>query len=242
MTTYGPDFADVYNTHWHSWTHTLWPWLGEAVRSRVPEPRSWLDLCCGTGALLKYVTDAGYEAVGIDCSPHQLEYAAQNAPDADLLCADVREFALDRRFDVITCLYDSLNYITDPDDVALALKRAAEHLSDRGVFIFDVNTRDGLEDRWNRTATIREADRLIVMQSSFDAETERGTALITGFVREGDLWRRFDEEHVQRGYQAEGLEPMLDAAGLSHEALDGETFGTPCERCGRLFYVCQRRL
>ncbi len=62
---------------------------------------------------------------------------------------------------------------------------------------------------------------------------------MTGFVRQGDLWRRFDEEHIQRGYEANELEPMLDAAGLSHGPLDGETFEAPGERCGRLFYVCR---
>ncbi len=105
--------------------------------------------------LLRHATDAGYEAVGVDCSPHQLEYAANNAPDADLLCADVRVFAIDRRFDVITCLHDSLNCLTDPADVAVAIERAAEHLSEDGVFSFDVNTREGPEDRWNSTHAIR---------------------------------------------------------------------------------------
>lgn len=239
MTIYGPDFADVYNAHWHAWTDSLRPWLLKTVRSRAPQAHSWLDLCCGTGALLRYVVEAGYEATGVDASVHQLEHARTNAPDATVICGDIRDLSLDRRFDVITCLYDSLNYLTDPADVAAVVVRVAGHVSDRGVFIFDVNTRDGLEERWNTAGVISEPDRFVVNAASYDEQAERGRCVITGFVREGNLWRRFDEEHIQRGYQAEELEPMLAAAGLGYESLDGETFEAPGERCGRLFYVCR---
>jgi len=185
--------------------------------------------------------EAGYEPTGVDCSVHQLRHARRNAQNAHLVCADIRELALARRFDVITCMFDSLNYLTEPADLARALKRIAAHLTESGLFIFDVNTWEGLQDRWRAMSAFRDPGRLILVDSSFDEEAGLGHCLITGFLREGNLWRRFDEEHIQRGYRGAEIDAMPADAGLSFEKLDGHSLAEPGERCGRLLYVCEPR-
>jgi len=240
VNTYGPLFSRVYDREWAFWAEHLWPFLSAKVGETCPRARTWLDLCCGGGHLLKRICEAGYLGVGLDLSPHQLTFARRNAPAAKLVHADVRAFEFRMRFDVITCTFDSLNYLTQPQDLAGVFARAARHLAEGGLFIFDMNVFEGLQDAWNRTSTIScGADRLTVT-TSFDPETAIGRALITGFAVEGDTSPTFVEEHIERGYRAHEVEEMLTAEGFAFEKLDGHSLEPPEERSARLLYVCGR--
>ena len=190
--------------------------------------------------MLKLVCEDGYEAVGVDASRHQLAHARRNAPGAKLVVADIRELALGRRFDVVTCLFDSLNYLTGKKDLVRAFRKAKGHLSAGGLFAFDMNTFEGLEDAWCRTSATHERDLTLVVESSFDAKRALGRCVITGFVRERRLHRRFREEHVERGYRAGEIEDLLGRAGFSFRKYDGNRLGRARKRSGRLLYLCQR--
>ena len=182
---YGKDFADVYGRAWFNYSRMVWPFISHVVRKRTPQAHTWLDLCCGTGRLLELLEGTGIAATGLDVSRHQLAIARRNAPSARLVRADVRSFRLGRRFDVVTCLFDSLNYLTTKGDLAQALSNVRRHLSPGGIFVFDVNTFEGLEDGW-RTATVkRDKGYFVVVEPSFDDRTALGRAHITGFVKEG---------------------------------------------------------
>lgn len=240
MGIYGKDFAALYSEGWAWFGPWVWPFLSSTVARRSPNANSWLDLCCGGGSLLKLVCDAGFQAVGLDRSRHQLRHARRSAPGARLVQSDVRAYDLDREFDVITCMFDSLNYLTTKKDLERAFRCARRHLADGGVFVFDVNTFEGLQDNWCSTAAIRAPGRLTVVESSFEEKHARGRCLITGFVKKGRLWRRFEEEHIQRGYLAEEVDGLLERSGFAQRKYDGRTFGRPRKRSGRLFYVCWR--
>ncbi len=235
---YGKDFAAVYNDRWLDFGARMWPFVSRAVARQNPGARAWLDLCCGTGTLLRLLCEHGFEAVGLDASAHQLKHARRNAPGARLVRADVRSFRLPGQFDVITCLFDSLNYLSTKRDLARALRRVRQHLAQGGLFIFDVNTFAGLQDRWCRTSTMREPGRMVIVETSFNEKRALGRCLITGFVKEGRRWRRFDEEHIQRGYRPDEVAELLTRVGLAFRQYDGRTFSRPRQRSGRLLYVC----
>ncbi len=240
MAFYGKDFAEAYNEKWAFWGPKMWPFLSKVVAERNPDARNWLDLCCGAGSLLKLVCEHGFTAVGLDISPHLLKYAKENAPGATVVRADVREFSLSDRFDVTTCLFDSLNYLTTKKDLYRAFRRAWCHLSTKGLFAFDMNTFDGLQRNWCRTTVGREPRRVIIAEASFNEKKALGRSLITGFVKQGRLYRRFEEEHIQRGYTAQEIEDLLTRAGFAFIKWDGDTLGKPRRKSARLLYICQR--
>ncbi len=241
MDAYGKDFSALYNNRWGFYGVKMWPFLSEVIGRHQPEAETWLDLCCGAGSLLEMVCENGFSATGVDISRHQLKYARENAPCAKLVHADVREFSLPEKFDVITCMFDSLNYLTTKRDLTRAFRRARHHLHDEGLFIFDVNTFEGLRSRWCSVSTIREPDRMVIMDGSFDERRALGRSLITGFIKEGRLWRRFEEEHVERGYTAQELDDLLEGTGFSFRKYDSERLSRPRKDSARLLYVCRRQ-
>jgi SAM-dependent methyltransferase len=104
-----------------------------------PTASSLLELGCGTGAVLN-----GLSAVdslsGMDISPGMLDIARSRLPDAQFIQGDISSFDLGRKFDVIVCTYDVLNHLTEFDRWAACFACACEHLTEGGLFIFDVNT------------------------------------------------------------------------------------------------------
>jgi len=238
VSIYGKEFAAVYNDQWAFWGSKMWPFLEKVAAAQNPDARTWLDLCCGCGSLLKFVCESGFAAVGVDVSPHQLKHAKKNAPGATYVRSDVRRFSLGRKFDVITCLFDSLNYLTRKKDLERVFRAVRRHLESGGLFAFDVNTFEGLQDQWCETSVRRARGRTVIIKTSFDEKRALGRCLVTGFLKEGRLYRRFEEEHIERGYRAGEIEDLLARAGLTFEKYDGYVLSAPQPRSGRLLYLC----
>lgn len=238
---YGKDFAFIYSEKWAFWGPKMWDFLSPIIREQVPNAITWLDLCCGTGSLLHLASDAGFDTTGVDISKYQIEHARHRIPNARLIVDDIRQLSLNCDFDVITCMFDSLNYLTTKHDLLKAFRKAKHHLAQGGIFVFDMNTFEGLQDQWCKTSTIYERDLTLIVETSFDAKRALGCCLITGFVRDGKLYRRFQEEHLERGYRAEEIEDLLYAVGFQFKKFDGYSLGRPRKRSGRLLYLCMNK-
>ena len=117
--------------------------LVERVRGYVdrylPAAESLLELGCGTGAVLAGLAP-GLRVAGVDRSPEMLAAAARNATTASLVEADITAFSLGTRFDVVICVFDTLNHLPAFDSWVKAFGRVHDHLAEGGLFVFDVNT------------------------------------------------------------------------------------------------------
>lgn len=241
MTIYGKDFAGVYNEKWAFWAPKIWPFISGIIKKKTPHAKTWLDLCCGTGSLLKLVCKNGFTATGVDISKHQLKHAKHNAPCAKLHNQDLRNLSIQQKFNVITCMFDSLNYLTKKRDLLKVFQRTKHHLAQDGIFIFDMNTFEGLQDCWCRISTTYEKNLTLIVETSFNPKQAIGHCLITGFAAEGQLFRKFQEKHIERGYKAQEIEALLDKAGFSFKKYDGNNFNCPKKRSARLLYVCEKK-
>jgi predicted TPR repeat methyltransferase len=109
------------------------------VQKHHPEASTVLELACGTGSVLKQL-DSDYEVSGVDLSEKMLEIAARKVPRARLIRADMTRVVLDERFDVVLCVYDSINHLLKFGQWEAVFERAHAHLEEGGIFVFDVNT------------------------------------------------------------------------------------------------------
>lgn len=117
-----------------------------------PGAASLLELGCGTGSILARLTDVP-SLTGLDRSSEMLAIAGRKVPRARLVQADMSSFSLGRRFDVVICVFDSLNHLLTFDAWRSTFDAVHTHLADDGLFIFDVNTvgelrRLGAEPPW----------------------------------------------------------------------------------------------
>lgn len=228
--------ASVPYQAWADYLERLW-------RKHGQRPRRVLDLACGTGTVSRLLTERGYVLTGVDLSGGMLDVARQKAEEARLAIPftqqDAAELNLDGPpFDAIVCLFDSLNYILEPDRLQAAFGRVGAHLAPGGSFIFDVNTEVALaEGMFNQSCTRRNEPLHYRWRSSYDPQTRLCTVRMAFSYDPGDGIRQaFTEVHRQRAYGKEELAEWLRAAGFSEVVFyDGYTTERPKKRTDRLF-------
>jgi SAM-dependent methyltransferase len=115
--------------------------LGAIERHR-PGATSVLELGCGTGSILDHLTSlpTSPSLTGMDRSPEMLAVASTKVPGARLLLGDIAAFQLGERFDVVICVFDTLNHLPTFEAWQSVFDAVHGHLADGGLFIFDVNT------------------------------------------------------------------------------------------------------
>lgn len=115
----------------------------ELMERHCPGARTVLELACGTGSILAQLR-SGYEVTGLDRSREMLALAAVKLPGVRLVESDMTRFSLGERFDVVLCVYDSINHLLEFAEWEALFDRAREHLNEGGVFVFDINTGERL--------------------------------------------------------------------------------------------------
>lgn len=128
--------------------------LRTLIEGHHPSARTVLELACGTGSILKQFRP-NYEVTGLDLSAPMLEVAAEKVPGVRLVEADMTRFGLSQRFDVVLCVYDSINHLLEFPQWEEVFDRAHEHLNDGGIFVFDINTERRLADLCDRPPLVQ---------------------------------------------------------------------------------------
>ncbi|MEP0846128.1 MAG: methyltransferase domain-containing protein [Phycisphaerae bacterium] len=101
------------------------------------EPRSALELGCGTGRLLAALRALCPDAAGLELSPEMAALAAQRS-GAEIVVGDMTTFELGRRFDLLYTSANTIRHATDDASITGLWRCAAAHLNPGGVFIADL--------------------------------------------------------------------------------------------------------
>ncbi len=108
---------------------------------------NYLDLACGTGQHLSLMHNKGFTVTGLDNSQHMLNATALRCPSAALMLCDLASFAVDARFDLMSCFLYSIHYSHPIAALTKTLKCAFAALKVGGVFIFDMVDKNGITAR-----------------------------------------------------------------------------------------------
>lgn len=222
------------------------------ILAALPEPpRRALDLACGTGAAALALAAAGAEVVGVDRSPQMLAIARAKARDRGLTVsfvqADLRELrsALSPQplgFDLIVCLYDSLNYLTGDNDLVRVLAAAGRLLRPGGRLVFDLNTEHEFAG-WEEGDQVVHDDGGIFVYNrlSYDAASRLADARIVWLVRGPDeRWWRGEERHVERAWAEPEVLAALADAGLRLIARRAPSWAIATPDAPRVVYEATR--
>lgn len=214
-------------------------------------PRKVLDLACGEGTFAIAMAKRGLQVTGVDLSPEMLsiarERAAKDGLEVKFLQQDMRLLSLRGRFDLVTCWFDSLNYLLRIDDLAQALAGVSRVLDKNSIFIFDVNTIRALAVEWIREPCyvhLDSQDLFLASVPQYDPATRIASLHITGFARENERWLRVDEVHKERGYTLKEIRRCLKRAGLRELACWAslDKMEKPGRSAVRVWFVASKRV
>ncbi|HCN61416.1 MULTISPECIES: class I SAM-dependent DNA methyltransferase [Mammaliicoccus] len=174
-----------------------------------------LDIGCGTGRLTTKLLDFG-NVSGLDLSAEMLEIAESRNPNIDWYCQDMRDLDLPKNYDVITIFCDSLNYVTDPEDVLQVFNYINNYLKKDGLLIFDVHSIHKMNHQFNNCNYIDESEHLTLTWQAIAGEEPNSVYHQMSFFaeREDGLYERFDEEHYQITFEIPLYKQLLEFAGF----------------------------
>ncbi|MCX7785206.1 MAG: class I SAM-dependent methyltransferase [candidate division WOR-3 bacterium] len=207
------------------------------------QPKTILDLACGTGIPSILLAQKGYRIIAIDNSQPMLAIFQNKVQtknyDIKIINADMRNFVVSEKVDVAISLYDSINYLLTESDLQLCFHCVAKTLKPDGLFVFDVNTIFCLENFWDNTETIRQVNNIYsVWQSSFDPIRKISTLRLKVTV---DNKVSFEEIHKERGYTEDEIEQNLKTAGFKEiRFYEHSTFLPSTETTLRMMVVARR--
>ena len=185
-----------------------------------------LDAGCGTGKSFLPLLDRGFEVTACDHSPAMLDVAAAKAAGrVTLHCRDLRALGPIGEFDLITCLDDVANYLTDPEDLTAALAGLAANLRPGGLLVFDANTIATYRGFFRETAAIEEQSLMMVWRGLVDdgfGPGDLARAVLDVFAEEEGGWSRTTSRHEQRHHPRETVEQCVESAGMSCVAVYGQ--------------------
>ena len=205
-----------------------------------------LDIACGTGVCAVLYGKAGHRVTALDSSGQMLEVArrrfAAEGVAGEVIEEDMRNFRLTEKVDLVTCLFDSINNLTDETELASCFGCVFESLADSGVFIFDINTEYGLSTFWGNKTVVREDGHVLsIWRNKWDPRRRMAVLNLTLFVKEGDGYRRIDEIHHERGYSGKEISAALRRAGFTEVSMFRHlTTDKPSKVTGRIMFKARK--
>lgn len=182
-------------------------------------PRTAVDLACGTGSVTALLAKRGIPTIGVDLSEEMLTQAFQKTqellPRPQFLHQNLAKLYLPRGVDLAVCALDSLDYITEPEDCAAAIRRTYRALNPGGIFIFDVNTPEKLRAMDGQVFLDEDEDVYCVWRGEFDEGSQICSYAMDLFQRSGKIWHRSFEEHREYAYTRQQLTDYLKDAGFT---------------------------
>lgn len=231
----------MYDSDGEKWASYL---CGLLKKGGVLPPARILETACGTGRITLPLTRAGYDVVALDTSEEMLQSAQEklreNALSAHFVCADMRDFSMPKPVSAIVSACDGLNYLAEEGDAVQFFAICAANLVPGGMLLFDISSYKKLTETIGNNVFYDDGDVVTCLWRNQIS----GDLLhmdLTLFVREDKLYRRMDEEHVQRAYRTEDVVQMLRETGFSHiQSLSFLTADEATEEDERIQFVAVR--
>lgn len=239
-------FAEVYDLFQDNVPYEQWgSYVTGLLKEYGIESGLILDLGCGTGSLTGLLAEAGYDMIGVDYSGEMLQMAMNKRETSGLdilyLQQDMREFELYGTVRAVVSICDSMNYMMEYQDLVQVFRLVNNYLDPEGVFIFDLNTeykyRELLSD--HTFAEDREESSFI-WDNFYDEDTRINEYDLTLFIREGDLYRKFQETHFQRAYSLWEVRQAAEEAGMEFVGAYNACTHDPVRKDSERIYVIVR--
>lgn len=179
--------------------------------------KTCLELGCGTGNMTLELIKLGFVVSALDISEDMLAVAynkvKQQNYNINFINGNMIDINFNNKFDNVFAFCDGYNYILDEEDLLKSFTDVYTHLKEDGQFIFDVSTKNKLENViGNESFTLNKEDLCYIWDNYYEKDLIE--MYISFFVKEGSLYRRFDEVHFQKAYDIDYIKRILERVGF----------------------------
>lgn len=242
-------FAKVYDTFMDNIPYEEWgTYLTGLLEEYGVKEGLVLELGCGTGSMTEILAGKGYDMIGADNSEEMLEIAIEkresSGHDILYLLQDMREFELYGTVRAVVSVCDSVNYVTEEEELIEVFRLVNNYLDPKGVFIFDFNTKYKYQNvLGDRTIAEKRDECSFIWDNYYYEEEEINEYELTLFIQEKEnLYRKFEEVHYQRAYTLEQMLRLVKESGLEFvTAYDAFTRKQPTDTSERIYMIAREQ-
>lgn len=180
-----------------------------------------MDIACGTGQLCISILKDGIQSEGIDISKNMIEKAIENSINANtkinFTLQDMRNFSLNDRYDLITCIFDSINHLLNLQEWKETFLKVRKHLISGGFFIFDINSIKSLKEKWNAVNINKDDKGNYIIQKSVYIPDENISILnLSLFNKLNDkTFNLTEEQFIESSFDIELIKSILLESGFN---------------------------
>lgn len=206
----------------------------------------YLDLACGTGNIAINMSKHFKTSYAVDLSEDMLREAFEKFKKervkCKIICQDMTELSLNHKFDVITSVLDSINYLLENEDLEKCFQGVYNHLNDYGLFLFDINSYYKITNvLGNNIFTYNEEEIFYTWENTLEDNVVN--MFLTFFIKQGELYERFEEEQFERAYTEEEIENTLKKCGFKLLGkYDGYNETSVKPKSERILYVAGKNM
>ncbi len=237
-------FASIYDELMMDFNYEDWfSYIEKIFNKYEKNPRRVLEMACGTGNLSYYIAKKGYNLTCFDLSEDMLSKAYEKLrrfKNVNLIRQNMIDFNLNRSYDCVVSICDSINYITEKEDLLQTFKNVWNHLENDGIFIFDINSFYKLKYIIGNNTFVEDREEVFyTWQNYYDENKNICEFYLTFFYSEdGECYERFDEEHKEKAYKLDEIIELLEKAGFRNiDYFQAFGFEKPIEKTERINFV-----
>lgn len=241
-------FAQVYDNFMEDVPYEEWgEYLIGLLKKYGIEGGLVLDLGCGTGNITIQLASGGYDMIGVDNSQEMLGIAMEKEETARYgilyLNQDMRMFELYGTVRAIVSICDSMNYITNREELEQVFRLVNNYLDPSGLFIFDLNMPYKYQQIGDSVIAENQEECSFIWENYYDSEERINEYDLTVFARdEQGKYDKWEEIHFQRAYTLEEIKESLKKAGLVFvDAFDAFTYNPVHEKSERIYVLAREQ-
>ncbi len=237
MSDYG-DFARFYNKFTLNVDYPARArYFDTVIQKYNPGAELLLDLACGTGTLSFEMEPFGYDIIAVDNSYEMLSVAMENKMElqsnVQFLCQEMCDLDLFGTIDATVCALDSINHVTDEEEVKDIFKKVSLFSNKGAVFVFDVNTVYKHQEILGNNCFIYEnKDTFCAWQNSLDKDGVTVDISLDFFDKSENsgLYSRYSSDFSERAYEIDDLKAWLTESGFAVKAVFDEDSFLPLRK------------
>ena len=209
------------------------------VLQTIKDKTKGVDIACGSGKFAIEIAKYGKTVTGIDNSQQMLNEAVANAKreaqNVVFAYGDMENLKLPKiQFALAMC--DAVNYLPNKKSVKKFFSSVYDALENSGVFVFDVSSVCKLKKLIENSPYYEDYEDLTILWTNSEIRNKYIMDL-TFFVKDKDVYKRFDERHVQSAYEYKELTELLKECGFEDVCILSDKFNAPYSRSLRYYFT-----
>ena len=212
------NFSKVYDKFMEICDYNEWVKLLEKYKlDFCPDGKNFLDLGCGTGSTLVILSEK-YKCSGLDLSEEMLKRAniklkGKNVP---LFLGDMREFSTGEKYDIIFSFFDTVNHLSNTQDLLNLFNSVGNSLNEEGIYVFDVVDREFMDKMFaNDIYADSRRDFAVIWEHFYNEEENLDEIEASYFVKnKNKTYDRYNEYYEKRIFTHEEICFCCEKAGL----------------------------